>query len=223
MQKAESTNDDAAFDRFSYDFISKRAKPFVLSVHKFHDCFTFKMSPHYVYDVCDAVASEWSIESTTDSFHEHKESLLSSGADDSSKWICVDFVKQSIDSNVSDEDKGKGKDGGNRLLRQIQSLVRDGSGNAINLNRRGWFIVDFERRRIYTNDQMFSKVLVHWYLEFYSLKMIAFLVLKNLPFLIVHIVDKYSQLKADYADSSTGAVDAESLYKMFLVWDWDET
>nr|WCZ68540.1 hypothetical protein HvNV061 [Heliothis virescens nudivirus] len=148
--------------------------PFVLSTHKFHECYTFKPSAQYVYDVCDAIAAECSVESTIDAFETDR-------GDD--EWFCIDFLNERTTNDPVDP----------------ALLPPDSDLNAI-----GWFVVDYQNRRIHTNDPIFYPVLEHVYLEFYALKYIIFVVLKNIPRFVVHIVDYHADIKPEVSLSNNG-------------------
>lgn len=172
------------------------AKPFILSLHKFYDTFGyFEPTVDYILDINDAVSSEWGLENRNDLVIERQRDNddddeneqvdygtfeLHTFPSDGSYWLCINFKTQTITREQPDE----------QHLLDIYGFDFT-KESAYSFNQRGWFIVDYQTRRMYTTDSVFAINIHELYMQFYTLGDVIYLVLKNLPHLVFNVIPNH--------------------------------
>lgn len=155
----------------------------IVSVHKLHDSFKFIFSESYMHDLCDAMCAEFEL-ACSGAVYEYDPTKRAPN-----EWLTIDFIGQSMEWSRDTMPE----------INHLPKLDR--------LQERGWFIIDYDTQKIYTNDIMFSAILEFVYTELYNLDHL-FDILKGIHYLIVYLVPFHCE---KYWDIDHGGV-----YETFL-------
>lgn len=141
----------------------------IVSIHKFRECYKFKFGESFMYDMCDALFSEYGLQCTGAVFD-----YENSAKDSDAGWIMVDFTKQNMESVDASKI-------------EVDVPIKADEQYQYGLSDRGWLIVDHENLKIYTNDNIFRSILEYVFMEYYNFEHL-FTILKNIHHIARNIV-----------------------------------